>query len=59
MSIGHPMGPIKEMFLGLKMFSVEKLATQVQLLFLKLIEISITEASFLLPAEKKLINKKD
>lgn len=50
MSLGHPNGPSKEMFQGLKNFSNEKLATQVQLLFLKLIEISITEASFLLPS---------
>ena len=32
-----------------------KLASQIQLLFLKLIEIAITEASFLLPAQKKLL----
>ena len=50
MSIGHPEGPSSEMFKGMKNFSVEKLASQVQLLFLKLIEIAITEASFLLPA---------
>ena len=47
------------MFSGLVNFSTEKLAKQVQQLFLKLIEIAITEASFLLPAQKKLFNAKD
>ena len=47
------------MFSGLINFSTEKLAKQVQQLFLKLIEIAITEASFLLPAQKKLFNAKD
>ena len=59
MSIEHPDGPIKEMFEGQPNFDVSKLACQVQLLFLKLIEIAITEASFLLPAQKKLFKEKD
>lgn len=59
MSLGHPTGPSLEMFQGLQNFAVEKLAHQVQLLFLKLIEIAITEASFLLPSSKKLFDKND
>ena len=55
MSLKHPDGPIKDMFEGQPSFDVAKLATQIQLLFLKLIEIAITEASFLLPAQKKLL----
>ena len=50
MSLGHPNGPMKLMFQGLPLFSSEKLAIQVQLLLLKLIEIAITEASFLVPS---------
>jgi hypothetical protein len=55
MSLGHPNGPSKDMFQGLGNFFASKLASQVQLLFVKLIEIAITEASFLLPAQKKLL----
>lgn len=57
MSIGHQDGPTKEMFQGLINFAPEKLALQVQLLMLKLIEIAITEASFLLPSQSKLLTK--
>ena len=59
MSLGHPNGPSNEMFQGLRNFSVEKLAHQVQLLFTKLIEIAITEASFLLPSQKKMFAKNE
>ena len=58
-SLADVNGPCKEMFDGLSRFSVEKLALQVQQLFLKLIEIAITEASFLLPAQKKLFLEKN
>lgn len=57
MSLGHPSGPIQLMFHGLANFSPEKLAMQIQLLLLKLIEIAITEASFLVPSQKKILNK--
>ena len=50
MSLGHPEGPMKLMFQGLPNFATEKLAIQIQLLLLKLIEIAITEASFLVPS---------
>ena len=58
MSLGHPDGPAPDMFQGLPNFAVEKLASQIQLLLLKLIEIAITEASFLLPAKSKMFDKK-
>ena len=54
MSLGHPSGPMKLMFQGLQNFATEKLAVQIQLLLLKLIEIAITEASFLVPSAKKI-----
>ena len=38
------------MFQGMENFAGEKLALQIQSLLLKLIEIAITEASFLVPS---------
>ena len=49
-SIGHPSGPSRQMFEGLTNFATEKMALQIQRLFLKIIEIATTEASFLLPS---------